>query len=247
MSSVSYDVVYREDRNRLTTAFRMILVIPHLILAGLWAYLAEFLAVIQWFIVLFTGKRNESIFDLQNQWLGYATRVYSYYSLMYDPYPPFGTEAGETGVTYALPYEEPGNRLTNGLRFIWAIPAIIIMSVLVIAGLFVALASWFAIVITGKHPRGMFDFLRKVHRYAIQTQAYVFLMTDTYPKYDQPSGAVVTPYPAAPYSPAPHAVAPPPTAPYPAAPPPPAHYPAAPPPPPPPPAAPGTWSPPGAG
>ena len=256
MSEVNYDVRYTEDRNRLTTAFRIILAIPHLIVMGVWGYLAELLAVIQWFVILFTGKRNEGMFKLQNQWLGYASRVIGYYSLMFDPYPPFGTEEGATGVTYGLRYEEPANRLTNGLRFIWAIPAMLILAVLAIGAYVVGIISWFAIVITGKHPRGMFDFMLKVLRFAVQTYAYMFLMTDTYPKFGDGAGAVAAPYPAAPYPtaqpiaspPAAYPSAPPPPAQYPTAPPPPAAPPVAPPPAPPvPPPPPGQWSPPGAG
>ena len=184
MTAVAYDVQYTEPRNRLTNAFRMILVIPAQIVMSVWQYLAQVLAFIQWFIVLFTGKRNQSMWNLQNQWLGYASRVMSYSSLMFDPYPPFGTEAGNTGVTYDLVYEEPADRLTNGLRFIWAIPALIISFGLVIAGLVVAIASWFGILFTGKQSRGFFDFLVKAHRYSIRTNSYILLMTDTYPKYE---------------------------------------------------------------
>jgi hypothetical protein len=39
------------------------------------------------------------------------------------------------------------------------------------------------IVITGKHPKGMFDFLLKFQQYWLQTSAYMLLLTDTYPKY----------------------------------------------------------------
>jgi hypothetical protein len=47
-------------------------------------------------------------------------------------------------------------------RATWIIPAAFISLVLGIAGCAVALVSWFAIVITGMHPRGMWDFLRAV-------------------------------------------------------------------------------------
>ena len=85
--------------------------------------------------------------------------------------------------TTTFTYEEPANRLTNGLRFIWAIPAIVIAAVLGIAMFFVVIVSWFVIVITGKHPRGMFGFILQVFRYILQTHSYVLLMTDTYPSW----------------------------------------------------------------
>ena len=84
---------------------------------------------------------------------------------------------------YNLEYTEPVNRLTAGLRIIWAIPALLISMVLGIAGFFVTIVTWFMIVITGKHPRGQFDFQLKVLRYSMQTNAYAGLLTDDYPKY----------------------------------------------------------------
>ena len=120
-------------------------------MVGVWGYFAQILALIQWFIVLFTGQRNQAMWDLQYAYLGYYGRVYGYADLMFDPYPPFGTEQGATPAVLSVRYEEPANRLTNGLRFIWAIPAIIILMVLSIAFFFVVIISWFAIVITGKH------------------------------------------------------------------------------------------------
>jgi hypothetical protein len=184
----TYDVSYTEERNRLTTAFRIILAIPHLIVVQVWGYLAEILAVIQWFIVLFTGKRNEGLWNLQHAWLGYYSRVYGYVDLLYDPYPAFGTDPGPVPVTTDFTYEEPANRLTNGLRFIWAIPAIVIAAVLGIGLFFVVIVSWFAILFTGKHPQGMFDFILRVLRFILQTMSYVLLMTDTYPSWASTAG-----------------------------------------------------------
>jgi hypothetical protein len=232
MAAFTYDVAYTETRNRLTTAFRIILAIPHLIIVQVWSYLTEILAVIQWFIVLFTGRRNEGLWNLQHAWLGYYCRVYGYVYLLYDPYPAFGTDPGPVPVRAEFSYEEPANRLTNGLRFIWAIPAIVIAAVLGIAMFFVLIASWFAILFTGKDPRGMFGFVLRVFRYVLQTYSYVLLMTDTYPNWSSTAG------PGAPASVPPTTTAPPPPPPPQTPAEPPAEPPAAPPntPPPPPPA-----------
>jgi len=238
VAAFKYDVVYTEERNRLTTAFRIILAIPHLIIVQVWAYLTEILAVIQWFIVLFTGKRNEGLWNLQNAWLGYYCRVYGYVDLLYDPYPAFGTDPGPVPVTTQFSYDEPADRLTNGLRFIWAIPAIVIAAVLGIAMFFVLIVSWFAILFTGKHPIGMFDFILRVFRYILQTYSYVLLMTDTYPNWAS-TAEPGTPSPVPPSLPPTTTTAPPPppppqqTAPAPPPAAPPTEPPSTPPPPPP--------------
>lgn len=200
MSTIGYDVTYQEQRNRLTTAFRFILAIPHLIVSQVWGYLAQILGVIQWFVIVFTGKRNEGMFNLQQSWIGYYSRVTGYTSLLYDPYPAFGTDPGNAPVRTEISYEESANRLTTGLRFLWIIPAAIIYIFVAIGGAVVTFISWFAILFTGKHPRGMWDFGLKVVRFSLQLQAYALLMTDTYPKFGEgalaSSGSVPPPPPS---------------------------------------------------
>jgi hypothetical protein len=102
---------------------------------------------------------------------------------MHDVFPPFLTEQGAVPTRYSLDYDESVNRLTVALRIIWGIPALIITAVIGIGAFFVWIASWLVILFTGKHPRGMFDFLLKFQRYSLQTSAYMLLLTDTYPKY----------------------------------------------------------------
>jgi hypothetical protein len=183
MAAPTFDVTYAEQRNRLTVAFRVILAIPHIIVAQLWGYVVQLAAFAQWFIILFTGKRNEGIWQFQRGWLEYYARVMTYLSLLHDMFPPFGTDAGTVPVRTTITNDEPVSRLTNALRLIWVIPAAIIAWFLMIAAFVVEVISWFAILITGKQPRGMWDFVHKAMRYFLQVQAYTLLMTDSYPKY----------------------------------------------------------------
>jgi hypothetical protein len=184
VAALTYDISYGETRSRLTNAFRLVLAIPHLVVVAVWGYLVEILAFIQWFIIVFTGRRNQALWDLQWAWLGYAGRVQGYANVMFDPYPVFGTAPGPVPVSIELGYDEPADRLTNGLRFIWAIPAVLLAFVIAIAFTAVVLVSWFAIVITGKHPRGLFDFGLRALKFTLRVNSYVLLMTDTYPKWE---------------------------------------------------------------
>jgi uncharacterized protein DUF4389 len=210
VSQFTYDVEYQESRNRLTVAFRIILAIPHLIIAQVWGYLAQILAVIQWFIILFTGKRNEAMWNLQRSWLAYYSRVIGYVDLLFDPYPAFASEAGPAPVRSAISFEEPANRLTSALRIIWAIPALIIGVLVGIAAVVLLIISWFVIVITGTQTRSMWDFILKVARYTFQLQAYILLMTDTYPKFGE--GAMTVSASTSPPPPPPTSFVPPPPA-----------------------------------
>ena len=200
MSSFTYDVEYQESRNRLTVAFRIILAIPHLIVAQIWGYLTQILSVVQWFIILFTGKRNQGIWNLQQMWLNYYSRVLGYVDLLFDQYPAFGTDPGTVPVLSNIDYEESADRLTSGLRLIWIIPAAIVAALVGLVGLVVLLISWFAILITGTQPRGWWDFVLRVARYALQVLSYLYLMTDNYPKWGEGepvvAASVVPPPPA---------------------------------------------------
>ena len=210
MSSFTYDVGYEEGRNRLTVAFRILLAIPHLIVSQVWGYLAQILAFIQWFVILFTGKRNEGMWNLQQGWLSYYARVMGYTELLYDQYPAFGTDPGTVPVRSAISYEESANRLTSALRLIWIIPAAIIGAIMGIAAFVVVVISWFSIVITGKQSRGMWDFVLKVMRFTLQVQSYGLLMTDTYPKLGE--GAMAAASSTSPPPPPPPGYMPPPPA-----------------------------------
>ena len=181
----TFDVEYVETRDRVTTAFRIILAIPHLVIRQVWQYLANILSVIQWFAIVFTGKRNRGMWDMQQSWMGYNARVSAYTGLLSDAYPAFGTTPTPAEhVRYDLTYSEEANRLTSGLRIFWIIPALIIALFIGIAAFAVGVVSWFAILFTGKHPRGMFDFMLRASRFFVRLTAYGLLMTDAYPKFE---------------------------------------------------------------
>jgi len=159
MSTPEYSISYTAERSRLSTLFRLILVIPHSIISNAWNYLVQVLTFFQWFVIIITGGRNEQMWKLQNAWLGYAARVYSYEGLMFDKWPNIG--AG----------------------ILWIIPAAAVALVFLVVAYIAIVVCWFAILATGNQPRGLFDLLAKVHSYMVQLNAYWMLMTDDYPKY----------------------------------------------------------------
>jgi hypothetical protein len=185
MSAVQFSITYTEPRSRLATLFRGILVIPHVIILNIWQYLVQILAFFQWWIILFTGKRNQGIWNLENAWLGYAARVNSYWGLMYDKWPNIGPDPNGEPTTYAFEYVEKAHRVSNFFRILWAIPAIILSFPIMIVAIIASVVCWFIIIITGKQPAGIFHFLVKVHRFMTRLSSYVLLMTDTYPKFNE--------------------------------------------------------------
>lgn len=183
MSQPTFSIDYTEPRSRLTNFFRYILVIPHFIVSGVWQYLAQILGFFQWWIILFTGKRNQSLWNMQRSWLAYSARVWAYYGLMFDKWPNIGAEPNGEPTSFSFEFESKANRLTNFFRVIWLIPTLIVAIFVMIGALICTALCWFAIVITGKQPRGMFDYLAKVHCFMVRLQASTLLMSDVRPKF----------------------------------------------------------------
>ncbi len=183
MSTPQFTVTRADRQSRLRCLFRGLLVWPHSIVMSLWQIPVQIVTFFQWWIILFTGKRNEGIWRMQNNWLGYAARVWSYYGLMYDQYPNFGAQQGAEPVTYSFQYDAAARRLTNFFRYLMMIPAIVVAIFVMIGAYFAVFFAWFAILIAGSHPSGLFGFQLKVHQFMIRVSSYGMMMTDEYPKF----------------------------------------------------------------
>lgn len=191
MNRPQFDIENVQIRKRVSTLFRMILAIPHLLVVEVWGSVIQLVTFFQWWIILFTGKRNNGIWSFQNSWLGYSTRVNSYFGLLFDKWPAFGDTPGGEPTTYSFEYESKARKVSTFFRLILAIPAFFIYLFLTFVGVMVTIGSWFVIMFTGRHPQGMFDFLLKVRRYSNSLSAYTMLMTDAYPSSEQDSAALV--------------------------------------------------------
>lgn len=89
---------------------------------------------------------------------------------------------------YPVRYEqqppEKRNRLAIFFRWLLAIPHYIWSFFYGIAAFLAAFIAWFAIVITGRWPRGLYDFVAGFERYYGRLTAYASLVVDTYPPFD---------------------------------------------------------------
>jgi hypothetical protein len=176
------ELVVTDDlrRSRLTTFFRPLLAIPHLVLVSLWAIAAFFAFVIAWFAALVTGSVPLALHQFIGDWLRYATRVTGYTYLLADPFPQFGTGGGYPFDAH-IDDAAPQGRVTVFFRWIVAIPALLITYVFGgVIGL-VALLSWFYILFTGHMHEGMRNLNAWLTRYVVQTYAYSILLTERYP------------------------------------------------------------------
>ena len=191
-------------RNRLTTAFRPILALPHLLLVGgpiafgftisnengtsgsftggVLGAVAVVIAIIAWFAIVFGSQFPAGLWSLAALYLRWRVRALAYLMLLRDEYPPFG-EARYPATLMLLPREQPADRLTVAFRFILALPHILCVAVLGVAWAVTTLIAWFAILFTGKYPESLYPFGVGVLRWGTRVEAYLLLLRDEYPPF----------------------------------------------------------------
>ena len=191
------------NRNRMTTAFRAILAIPHVILvggvgigastrgdgqsafageSGLMGAVAVVLAIVAWFTILFAGTHIAGIRQFTAYYLRWRTRALAYLMLLEDAYPPFGDAPYPAAIALVDP-ATPRDRLTVGLRIILAIPHFIVLAFVLLAWSLATVVAWFAILFTGAYPASLYDFGVGALRWRLRVEAYTLLMVDEYPPF----------------------------------------------------------------
>ena len=191
MYPVSYAADYQaEGRNRLTTFFRGIVVIPWHIVAALYGIAAQIAAIIAWFAIVFTGRYPEGLYNFNVGFLRMATRVNSFYYLMTDEWPPFSGEddSGYPVRVGVAPPLDSYSRLKTFFRLIVGIPVMILAWIQSLILAVVSIIAWFAILFTGKHPEGLFNPARSANAYLARTGAYFLLITEDWPPFSLEGG-----------------------------------------------------------
>ena len=182
---VSFEVEYVERRSRLTALFRLLLAIPLAIWLYVYGLLASIAVVIAWLAIVFTARYPQALYDFVAGYVRLVARFTAYVSLLCDPYPPF-VGSDDDGHPVRMRFEGPlesYSRLKTFFRVILAIPIVIlryVMNLLLEAG---AVAAWAVILITGKMPRGLFDLMVLANSYMARSDAYLLLLTETYPPF----------------------------------------------------------------
>jgi hypothetical protein len=105
-------------------------------------------------------------------------------ALMDDRYP---STDDHQSVHLDYPYPDVPRDLNRGLplvKWLLAIPHLVVLALLSVAAVFAVIAAWFAILFSGRYPRGIFDFVEGVLRWWQRVVAYAFLLvTDAYPPF----------------------------------------------------------------
>ena len=183
-------IVHTPDtQERWRPLVQWILAIPHLIIAGALEYVTGAVAIVSWFVILFTGRLPVGLANFQVMILRYTTRIQLYAGFLYPEYPPFDftmstTEPGGSPVHLQVhPELENRNRLTVGLRFLWVIPALLYAMVISIVGAICWFLAFFAVLFTGRWPQGLRTWVMNLMRVSVRLNAYMLLLTDEYPPF----------------------------------------------------------------
>ena len=180
---VIFDVEYPERLSRGLIFVKWLLAFPHYFVLWLLGLVASILAFFAWFAILFTGRYPKGIFEIAVGYLRWSANVGAYTGLLRDEYPPFSIDGGTYPLVLDVPLAERQSRWRLFIRWFAIIPNQIVFFFVSIAGFFVTFIAWWAILFTGRYPRGMFRFYTGVMRWQQRSQAYTFLLRDEYPPY----------------------------------------------------------------
>jgi len=197
-------VDYPEQHNRVTTFFRVVLVIPIAIVIGVLTAgatrtvydrsghvvsetsggIATGLFVATLLMILFRQRYPRWWFDFVRELTRFGARVTAYLALLTDQYP---STVDEQSVHLEIDYpdvERDLNRWLPLVKWLLAIPHYIVLFFLSVGAFFAVVVAWFAILFTGRYPRGLFDYVVGVGRWWLRVQAYAgLLVTDRYPPF----------------------------------------------------------------
>ena len=204
---VQFDVEYPDRAlNRLTTFFRAFTIIPIAIVlstvagAEAWTWYDSGVATDTTttvvvgaggilfagplLMILFREKYPRWWFDWNLELTRFSNRVGIYFALLDDRYPSTD-EAQSLRLDMAYPDAPTDlNRWLPLVKWLLAIPHYIVLVFLGIAAVVCIVIAWFAILFTGRYPRGLFDFVVGVGRWSVRVSAYAFLLvTDRYPPF----------------------------------------------------------------
>jgi len=200
---VTFAVAYPDrSLNRLTTFFRILTVIPiAIVMATITGFSTTYssignttvttttagiglLFLPPLLMILFRQKYPRWWFDWNLNFQSFSNRIGVYVALMDDRYP---STDEEQSVHLAYSYPDVEGELGRGMPLVkWflAIPHYIVLFFLTIGAIFAVIFAWFAILFTGRYPRGLFDFVEGVLRWQNRVIGYAFtLVTDRYPPF----------------------------------------------------------------
>jgi hypothetical protein len=166
-----------------------LLAIPQLLIAAALGMVRNVLTLISFSTVLSTKQIPRPLFDMIAMTYRYEWRAASYALFLREDYPPFNfhpaadDDALDRHTVVTLTHPDELNRLKPLYKWFLAIPHFTVLLGLWVAAVFVIVAGFVAVVVSGEYPVGLRNFLVGVFRYNLRLQAYVGLLNDQYPPF----------------------------------------------------------------
>ena len=203
---ITLEVDYPERQSRWKTLLRLFLAIPVLLFAmivagGGLSYLrsahwsgqagpfssytlglgATSIMVAIWIAIVFRGLIPRWLFNFQVALMRFQTRAYGYLALLTDTYPPF---EGDHPIRFEVQYPEKPSRWKVLIwKFVTALPHFVVLAFLSIGVFFAVVGAWFAILFTGRYPKGLHGYVVGVARWGLRVQGYLLSLTDEFPPF----------------------------------------------------------------
>ena len=165
--------------------FRAVLVIPHYVVLSVWTLLAVPSAAIAWIALLIEGRLPTFLHRFLGAFLRYQGQVTAWFDLLSARYPdPLHTREHPFRIELAERPRQP--RLVTVFRLPLALPALVLTGVLSVVLALASVAAWFVALALGRTTAGLQELGTFCVRYALETQAYVTLLTSAYPRLAPP-------------------------------------------------------------
>jgi membrane protein YdbS with pleckstrin-like domain len=198
------NIDYPERLDRVTTLLRVVWIIPILIILSLLTATGNETVVTEtgeratstgggisgglWLatllMIVFRMRYPRWWFDFARELTRFGARVGAYLALLTDRYP---STVEEQSVHLEIDYpdvERDLNRWLPLVKPLLALPHFLVLAVLWLAAIVAVVVAWFAILLTGRYPRPLFDFVVGVGRWSLRVSAYALLLvTDRYPPF----------------------------------------------------------------
>ncbi|MGE0601909.1 MAG: DUF4389 domain-containing protein [Dehalococcoidia bacterium] len=181
---VRFDIEYPEGLSRWKTLLRAFLILPVLLMLGLFQYFTQMGSFIGFTTVFWRKKYPMWLFTGMAGAFGYVARSFSYWLLLTDKFPSFSKEESPVTLEFDDP---PSGQLSRWRVFFWKgillIPHFIVLGFLMIAVFAVTVIAWFGILFTGNYPRGLFQFVVGIQRWYWRVTSYFMSFNDRFPPY----------------------------------------------------------------
>lgn len=162
--------------------------IPHyflLLFVGIWGAILRFVA---FWVVLFTGKYPQSMFEFQVGFMKWSVRLQARSFNISDGYPSFGIKGTDEYTDLIVEYPEKISRglvlvrLFFGFFYVYIPHLFILYFRAIFVGILVFVA-WWIVLFTGKYPADMHNWVVGQIRWMMRINLYMSFMTDKYPPF----------------------------------------------------------------